>query len=82
MKWTIEHDEDCPLGVNGLRAFDEAAYALASLPPEALVTRQDKFARAQAWMDLEAKQHCTCGADEARAEIIRSEYHRKPSTTP
>lgn len=76
MKVTIEHDDDCPLGTNGLRAFDEAADALASTPPEARATRKDKFAIADAWSELQEKQFCTCGADALKAEQRQIEMRR------
>lgn len=55
------HHDDCPFGVNGLRAYWEARDALASLPPEALATYEDKIAAATAAYELEEKQVCTCG---------------------
>jgi hypothetical protein len=66
----ILHDFDCPLGVNGLRAYWEAREAFASMPPEARATEADREATAVAELELEQKQKCNCGApspDSARA---------------
>lgn len=62
MKIRYEHDPDCPLGENGLRAYWEAREALASTPPEARATQADKEALAMAEFELEQKARCNCGA--------------------
>jgi hypothetical protein len=61
MKTLVLHDDDCPLGTNGLRAYWEARDALSSLPPEARSTPEDKMAIALADIELEWKQICNCG---------------------
>jgi hypothetical protein len=61
MRIGIFHDYDCPLGVNGLRAYWEAREALSSTPPEARATAEDRFALAEAERELEEKQICNCG---------------------
>ena len=66
----IEHDPDCPLGKNGLRAHAEAAEALSSTPPEARATAEDMARLTKAWSELEAKQVCRCGASD-RSRIKR-----------
>src|SRR5947208_12909452 len=63
VKTIIEHDDDCPLGRNGLRAYWEARDALKDLPPEARATGKDREAIAQAEFELECRQACTCGAE-------------------
>lgn len=63
MKIRFEHDPDCPLGENGLRAYWEAREALASTPPEARTTQADEEALAMAEFELEHKQRCNCGLD-------------------
>ena len=55
------HDDDCPLGTNGLRAYQEAREAFASTPPEACRTEEDLIALAFGEWELEQKQVCTCG---------------------
>jgi hypothetical protein len=65
MRIVILHDYDCPLGLNGLRAYDEARDALSSMPPEACNSAEDKIALALAEHELESKQRCNCGAIEA-----------------
>lgn len=62
MKIIIEHDADCPLGRNGLRAYVEARDAFATMPPEARSTEKDRRALAAAEFELDQKQICTCGA--------------------
>lgn len=57
----VTHDPDCPLGVNGLRAYGEARDALSSLPPECRRTQQDLEDIACAEFQLEAGQVCRCG---------------------
>lgn len=59
MKIVIEHDDDCPLGVNGLRAYDEARAAFSTPVPE--LVPQDRVDLAIAEHELEEKQRCTCG---------------------
>lgn len=72
MRVVVLHDYDCPLGENGLRVFDEAADALASTPPEARHSHEDKIALAQAWEQLNMTQSCRCGAaDEIRKRTAR-----------
>lgn len=68
MRVRFEHDDNCPLGENGLRAYDEARDALAYTPPEALATEQDRIAHMMATVELEDKQRCTCGALEAQQQ--------------
>ena len=62
MKVIIQHDADCPLGINGLRAYVEARDAFATMPPEARSTEKDRRALAAAEFELDQKQICTCGA--------------------
>lgn len=62
MRIKVEHDADCPLGENGLRAYWEAADTLACTPPEARATEQDREALHLAEHELEARQVCNCGA--------------------
>lgn len=61
MRIIQEHDFDCPLGVNGLRAYWEARDAFSSMPPEARATADDREALAIAEHELESKQKCNCG---------------------
>lgn len=61
MQIRLEHDANCPLGVNGLRAYWEARDALSSTPPEARATEHDRADLAAAEFELEEKQRCTCG---------------------
>lgn len=68
MRIVVLHDYSCPLGDNGLRAFDEASDALANTPPEARANVEDKLALAAAWVALMDAQVCNCGASE---EIAR-----------
>jgi hypothetical protein len=63
MRIVIEHDYDCPKGINGLRSYWEAREAFAAMPPEAKTTEADKIALAIAESELESKQRCTCGAE-------------------
>jgi hypothetical protein len=70
MKIKLEHDDDCPKGLNGLRAYSEARDAFASLPPEAHATPQDREANAIAEHELEAKQVCTCGVASLQAFVV------------
>lgn len=82
MQVIIEHDFHCPLGAGGLRAFSEAAEALANMPPEARQTRDDLIALSQAWANLQAKQECNCGAT-AEIERRRKEFaDAEPSPAP
>lgn len=60
------HDDDCPLGENGRRAYWEAREAFASTPPEARSTDADRIALAFAEHELEEKQVCTCGLDKVK----------------
>lgn len=75
MKIIIEHSDDCPLGVNGLRAYSEARDAFASTPPEARATEQDREALSIAEHELEAAQVCKCGMD--RAELFMDRKYRR-----
>jgi len=68
MKIVIEHDDDCPLGREGLRAYWEARDALSSTPPEARATPEDQEALAVAEFELECKQVCECGAADRKAQ--------------
>ena len=61
MRIIVAHDFDCPLGMNGLRAYVEARDALSSMPPETRATEKDRAEIAQAELDLERKQVCICG---------------------
>lgn len=81
MRVTIEHDYDCPLGSRGLEQFSEATDALSSTPPEARATIADKRALAQAWVDLLAKHHCTCGALEEIKRREEAAYRAESSAT-
>jgi hypothetical protein len=65
----LQHDDDCPLGVNGLRAYAEACEALASTPQEARTLPEDKIALAAAWVDLEKHHRCTCGPATGRVFV-------------
>ena len=82
MKVVIQHDDNCPLGPAGLRMFDEAADALASTPPEARATSEDRLALALAWSQLQWKQRCNCGADEEIARRAREVEYVESSATP
>lgn len=62
MRVRILHDEGCPLGTNGLRAYQEAREAFASLPPEARATEEDILANGIAELELELLMKCNCGA--------------------
>jgi len=53
MKVIIQHDADCPLGINGLRAYVEARDAFATMPPEARSTEKDRRALAAAEFELD-----------------------------
>jgi hypothetical protein len=64
MKIIVSHDDDCPLGTNGLRAYSEARSAFSSMPPEAIATQEDREGLAMAELALEEKQVCICGADQ------------------
>lgn len=73
MKITVHHGENCPLGENGLRAYQEARDALTNTPPEARATLDDRAALAQAEYDLEQRQVCNCGYpsdDKKLADIV------------
>lgn len=60
------HDDDCPLGTNGLLAYHEAREALAATPQEARSTPEDQAALALAEFELEATRVCTCGLDKVK----------------
>lgn len=60
------HDDDCPLGENGMRAYQEAREAFASTPSEALSNVEDRIDLAIAEAELESKQVCTCGLDKVK----------------
>ena len=86
MKTIFAHDDDCPLGTNGLRAYHEACAALSSLPPEARNTDKDHADIAQAWFELEEHHKCNCGCDQANAawhgywtEVAN---HKEPAAEP
>ena len=65
MRIVLDHDPDCPLGVNGLQAYWEAREALYDIPAE--YTLEDRMAHAAAGQQLEDIQVCRCGATEAKA---------------
>lgn len=65
MKILVVHDDNCPLGVNGLAAYWEARDALSDIPPE--YTDEDRIAHAAACRQLEDIHVCRCGASEALA---------------
>ena len=65
MKIVVQHDANCPLGVNGLAAYSEAADALSDVPPE--YTLEDRIALSAARQQLEDIQVCRCGAAQAEA---------------
>lgn len=68
-KIIILHDDDCPQGTNGLRAYAEARDAFASTPPEARATDKDRADLAAAEYELEKAQECNCGAERYAREI-------------
>lgn len=82
MKVVIQHDDNCPLGPTGLRMFDEAVDALASTPPEARATSEDRFALALAWSQLRLKQRCNCGAEDEIARRAREAEYGESGATP
>lgn len=63
MKILIQHDDECPLGTDGLRAYSEARDAFTSTPPEARRSQKDIEDLFMAEAELELRQKCTCGAD-------------------
>ena len=65
MKIVVQHDANCPLGENGLRAYWEARDALSDIPPE--YTLEDRIAHSAACQQLEDIQVCRCGAAQAEA---------------
>lgn len=64
MKVVMQHDDNCPKGENGLRAYWEARDALSSTPPEARATEEDRFSLLMAEAELEQKQRCNCGLED------------------
>jgi hypothetical protein len=81
VKILIEHDHDCPLGVNGLRAYQEAREAFAGTPPEARATDQDRAALAQAEQEFELKQVCRCMSLEQKQQALNG-FMRELGITP
>jgi hypothetical protein len=63
MKTIILHDDDCPRGTNGLRAYSEAREAMSSCAAVPELTGEDRADLAAAEWELERKQVCTCGKD-------------------
>lgn len=57
------HHPDCPLGVNGMRAYWEACEALADTPPQFRSTPEDAAAWHQACQELVLSHTCTCGLE-------------------
>ena len=76
MKILVVHDDNCPLGLNGLEAYWEAREALADIPPE--YTLEDRIALSAVWQQLEDKQVCSCGAEEAKKQAkVWQDWGRK-----
>jgi DNA-binding NtrC family response regulator len=60
MQIKILHDDNCPLGTNGLQAYAEARDAFSTMPPEVCNTEELREALAVAETELEEAQVCKC----------------------
>jgi hypothetical protein len=81
MKIILEHDDDCPLGTNGLRAYWEARDALLSTVPGASRTAKDREALLQADFELEQTMRCKCGYFPAMLHAIDAGRKGEPKRT-
>lgn len=61
MQLKREHDANCPLGVNGLRAYWEALDQLNWHRPDEMTMQHYRSVVAAEIRELEEKQRCTCG---------------------